>query len=217
MTGSPPRAAVRLLRMLLPRRLRDEALDDLAELHVERVARAGRRAAHRAYWMQVPGFVFRLRVASIGGRLGDRPESPIPRQWREWMSTLLSDARYSVRTLLRNPGFTTIAVVTLALGIGANTAIFGVIRTVLLRPLPFPNADRIVQLRETRLYRGWEGSSFTHPNFWDVRDMNRTFEAMGAIESTSFILTGFDDPEQLSGPRSGYASRWAQPEPACCG
>lgn len=165
MTSMPPRAAVRLLRALLPRRLRDEALDDLAELHAARVARAGKRAADRAYWMQLPAFVLRLRVASIGGPLGDPPDSPIRRRWREWMSTLLSDARYGVRTLLRNPGFTMIAVVTLALGIGANTAIFGVIRTVLLRPLPFPNADRIVQLWETRLDRGWDRNSFAHPNF----------------------------------------------------
>lgn len=200
MMGSPPRLAVLMLRVLLPRRLRDEALDDLAELHAERLVRAGRRAAHRAYWVQLPAFALRLRFASIGGRLDDRPAGPARRERRERMSSVFSDVRYSVRTLLRNPGFTAIAAITLALGIGANTAIFGVIRTVLLRPLPFPDADRIVQLWETRLDRGWEQSSFTHANFWDVLDMNRAFEVMGAMRApASFVLTGFDDAEQVSG------------------
>ncbi|MGH7573871.1 MAG: permease prefix domain 2-containing transporter, partial [Longimicrobiales bacterium] len=67
MTALPPRAAGWLMRVLLPRQLRDEALEDLVELYAVRVARAGKRAADRAYWRQLPGVVFWLRVAPIGG------------------------------------------------------------------------------------------------------------------------------------------------------
>jgi putative ABC transport system permease protein len=117
------------------------------------------------------------------------------------MNTLLADARHGARALWRSPRFTAIAVLTLALGIGANTAIFSVLRTVLLRPLPFPEADRIVELWESRLDRGWEDLAFTHANFWDVHDQNTTFEAMGALRNTTFTLTGFEHPEQVSGAR----------------
>ena len=115
------------------------------------------------------------------------------------MGTLLADVRYGVRTLIRSPGFTLIAVLTLALGVGANTAIFSVVRSVLLRPLPFPEPERIVEVFETRLDRGWTRSSFTHANFWDVRDMNSSFEAVAAVGGGPMNLTGFEQPERLRG------------------
>src|SRR5690349_7915007 len=92
------------------------------------------------------------------------------------MDTLLKDIRYGVRSLAKRPGFTAIAVLTLALGIGASTAIFSVVDGVLLRPLPYPHAEQIVQLREV----GSKGGQmrFTEPNFLDVRDRNRSFEAL---------------------------------------
>ncbi len=113
------------------------------------------------------------------------------------MSTLLQDVRYGVRSLAARPGFAAVAVLTLALGIGANTAIFSVIRSVLLRPLPFRDPDRLVELWETRRDRGWDHASFTHANVWDVQARNRAFEGVGAMGWTSLNLTGFDYPEQL--------------------
>jgi len=114
------------------------------------------------------------------------------------MSALATDLRHAVRGLVRSPGFTAIAVLTLALGIGANAAIFSVVRSVLLRPLPFPEPDGLVQLWESRLDRGFAQASFTHANFWDVRDLNRTFEAVGALTWGSFNASGGEQPERLS-------------------
>lgn len=113
------------------------------------------------------------------------------------MQSLLTDLRYSVRAMLRTPAFTGIAVLTLALGIGANTAIFGVVRYVLLRPLPFPEPERIVELNETRTGRDVQ-ASFAHANFWDVRDMNRTLASVGAITWNSMTLGGAADPERVN-------------------
>jgi putative ABC transport system permease protein len=113
------------------------------------------------------------------------------------MTTILADLRYAARATTRTPGFTAIAVFTLALGIGANAAIFSVVNGVLLKPLPFPEPDRLVQVWESRLDRGWRQSSFTHANFWDVNDMNRSFSAMGAITWGTINLAGKDNPEQL--------------------
>jgi putative ABC transport system permease protein len=186
-----------LLSAFLPRSLREEAMDDLADGHALRAAREGGRSADRWYWRQVPGFVLRLAMSARSLGFAGRPA----RGGGIDMSAFLMDVRQTLRALRRSPAFTVIAVLTLTLGISANAVIFSVIRTVLLKPLPFPEPDRIVQMWETRLDRGWTQSSFTYANFWDVRDMNRTFEAVGALGYTSINLTGFDYPEQLGAAR----------------
>ncbi|MGH7552385.1 MAG: ABC transporter permease, partial [Longimicrobiales bacterium] len=196
-----PRMGSWLLRVLLPGGVRDEAADELNDLHAMRAARDGEGAADRWYWRHLLVFALRLRIAFLAGRLGERGDRRIGHIRRERMRTTIADARYGARTLVRSPGFTGVAVLTLALGIGANTAIFSVIRTVLLRPLPFVEPDRIVAIQETRLDRGWDGTSFTYANFWDLRDMSRTFDAVGAWASTTLNLTGFEHPERLSGAR----------------
>ncbi len=104
------------------------------------------------------------------------------------MEQLWRDVQYGARTLLKAPGFTTVAALTLALGIGANTAIFSVIDAVLLRPLPYEQADRLVLLTE------WSeqvpNMSFSVANFKDVRDQNTVFESVAASNGANFILTG---------------------------
>ena len=140
----------------------------------------------------------RVRLALLtGGPLS----APVVREptlnGSERMTTLWADVRSGARAMARQPAFTAIAVLTLALGIGANAAIFSVVRSVLLRPLPFPEPDRLVQVWEARRDRGWTRSSFTHANFWDVQDMNRSFSAMGAITWASITLAGKDSPERL--------------------
>ena len=87
------------------------------------------------------------------------------------MRTLWQDARYGLRVLFKNPAFTFVAVLTLALGIGANTAIFSVVNGVLLRPLPYKDPDRLVRLGEWS--RQVPGMSISYPNFKDWRDQNR--------------------------------------------
>jgi putative ABC transport system permease protein len=111
------------------------------------------------------------------------------------------DIRHGLRTLRRVPGLVFVAVITLALGIGANTAIFSVIYSVLLKPLVFPDSERIVQVWMAFPERGLEETSWSHGHFWDARDMVRSFEDLGAIEFGSLNLTGAGDPQQLEAVR----------------
>jgi len=101
------------------------------------------------------------------------------------MNSLLHDLRFGLRMMVRNPVFTLIAVLTLALGIGANTAIFSVVDAVLLRPLPYPQADRLVFLWSHETPRG--GSSV--PDYHEWRDHNQVFEGLGAYYYGDFNLS----------------------------
>ena len=115
------------------------------------------------------------------------------------MENLLQDLRYAFRMLMKNPGFAAVAVLTLALGIGANTAIFSVVNAVLLRPLPYKNPERLVMVWERDTARGWQQSSVAPANFIDWRDQNQVFEEMGAVFEMSSNLTGVDEPERIQG------------------
>jgi predicted permease len=114
--------------------------------------------------------------------------------WR-WVEDLLHDLRYSARALRKSPGFTLIAVLTLALGIGANTALFSVVNGVLFNPLPYPQSDRLVELYSKRM--GFSQASNPYLNFLDwVRD-NRSFSGLAAHRRDFLSLTGMGDPESL--------------------
>ena len=108
------------------------------------------------------------------------------------METLIKDIRYGVRSLLARPGFTALALFTLALGIGACTAIFSVVDGVLLRSLPYPDAERIVQLREVN--SAGVQIAFAEPNYLDVRDRSRTFEAIAQYNGALTTVTGGSEP-----------------------
>ena len=114
---------------------------------------------------------------------------------------ILRDIRGAIRSMRSQPALSAAVIVMLALGIGATTAIFSVVYGVLLRPLPFPEPEELVQVFGTRLDRGWATVSLTEANFWDVRDRNRTFDELGALHGTSFSLTGFEFPERVTGAR----------------
>src|SRR5262249_50512638 len=113
------------------------------------------------------------------------------------MQTLWQDLRYGGRMLMKNPGFTLITVITLALGIGANTAIFSVVNAALLRPLPYEDPDRLVVIWGTHPQVGREEASL--PDFVDWREQSQSFERMAATTWWSFSLTGGEEPERLIG------------------
>ncbi|HEX8137727.1 MAG TPA: ABC transporter permease [Pyrinomonadaceae bacterium] len=115
------------------------------------------------------------------------------------METLLKDIRYGLRMIGRSPGFTIIAVLALALGIGANTAIFSVVNSVLLRALPYEQQEQLVMVWGTHVKRGTSRNPASYPDFADFRDQNQVFEHMAAYTQSVAILTGQDAPEQLSG------------------
>jgi predicted permease len=111
------------------------------------------------------------------------------------MGTMIQDVRYAIRMLRKNPAFTLIAVLTLALGIGANTAIFSVINGVLLRPLPYPQPNELVALSEKSM--NFESSSISYPNFLDWRRSNSTFASIAAYRSDDFSITGSGEAERV--------------------
>ena len=115
------------------------------------------------------------------------------------MKSILEDLRYGFRMLAKRPGFTLIAVLALALGVGANTAVFSVIRGVLLRPLPYADPARLVVLWESNLQAAAPRESTSPPNFKDWREQNQCFEGMAAMAGGAAVLTEEGEPELLSG------------------
>src|SRR5260370_4597407 len=108
------------------------------------------------------------------------------------LETLFQDLRFAVRMMLKNPGFTAIAVLTLVLGIGATTAIFSVVYGILLRPLPYPNPDQIVQLWE--LDAKGRRMNFPEPNFLDLRSASQSLAALAECNAGPFTITGGTKP-----------------------
>ncbi|HET6850978.1 MAG TPA: ABC transporter permease, partial [Pyrinomonadaceae bacterium] len=115
------------------------------------------------------------------------------------MDSLIRDVRYGVRSLLKRPGATAIALITLALGIGVNTAIFSAVDSVLLRPLPLKDAERVCSIWERTLRMGINQNEVAPANFFDLRHQNQTFESIGAHGPQDMNLTGDGEPERLNG------------------
>jgi predicted permease len=113
-----------------------------------------------------------------------------------WLDDLIQDWRYGLRQLRRNPGFTAVAVITLALGIGATTAMFSVVNGVLLKPLPYPNPDRVMFLYNTT--RKYSVSSVSYPDFLDWQRMNRSFTDLAACRWDGFNLSAPSGAEVVS-------------------
>jgi len=117
------------------------------------------------------------------------------------MGTLLQDARFGIRMLAKNPGFTAVAVLTLALGIGANAAIFSVVNAVLLRRLPVRAADRLVVIWIRNLAHGWSRVGPTGRDYLEWKEQNKSFEDLFLFEHGSGTITGVGEPEQVAGLR----------------
>jgi len=115
------------------------------------------------------------------------------------MEILWRDLKYGIRMLSSKPGFTAIAILTLAVGIGANTTIFSILNAVLLRPLPFPESQRLVTIWGTDARNGELHRTLSYPDFADFRKQNRSLEDAAAFDEATFTLTGRGEPEQLHG------------------
>jgi hypothetical protein len=118
--------------------------------------------------------------------------------WRS-IEQLARDVRFSLRTLRKSPGFVLFAVLALALGLGANSAIFSVVDGVLLRPLPFRNAGRLVEIWEDASHVGFPLAPLEPANFADLKHRNHVFQDMAALKNDLYALTGEGTPEQVEG------------------
>src|SRR5713226_2862789 len=115
------------------------------------------------------------------------------------METLFKDIRYGIRSLLKRPGLVVIAVITLALGIGANTAMFTVVNAVLLRPLSYPESERLVVLEGINPAKGITQSNMSVPDFADWQNQNQVFEQMAGFITGGVLLNNGDETERVHG------------------
>jgi len=124
------------------------------------------------------------------------------------MGTLFQDLRYSLRTLRRTPGFAVVVILTLALGTGANTAIFSIVDGVLLRPLPFPQPDRLVRIVDDAPGAGLHNIGMSVPELRDLGERSGIFEDVAAELSADMNITGMGHPErgELLGVSANYFS-----------
>jgi putative ABC transport system permease protein len=173
------------IRALLWRRQLDRDLDAEVEFHLaERARRAG-----------VEPLEARRRFGSP-----TQVKEAIRDMWTiRWIEVFSQDLRYAARTLRKSPGFTVVAALTLALGIGANTAIFSVVDAVILRPLPYPEPARLVELWGNVKRARVERRGASYPDYVDWRRQCRSFESMAAFDTGTMTLTGVDEPERITG------------------
>jgi predicted permease len=168
-------------------------LESHLQMHIEDNLRAG----------MAPEEARRQALLKLGG-VEQTKENYRDRRGLPWLETLLHDIRFGLRMLRKNPGFTAVAVLTLALGIGANTAIFSVVNAVLLRPLPYQNPGNLVQVWNTYL-PAWPQLGLSPGDFEDFRKRTQNFTEMAAYVAvpTGFNMTGRSDPERV---QAAYAS-----------
>lgn len=191
MSATPPRVAARMLAWRLPAEWRDYILGDLEEEFHARVA-AAPGPARWWYWRQaVRCLAFPPRPSAFHSQ---------PQRRDPFMRTFTADLRYAVRVLLRVPSFTLPVVAVLALAIGANTAIFSIVNTVLLRPLPFAAPDRLVRLfhippQDT--FPGMPIFSVSPANFYDWQEQARLFDGMAIYRFRPFVLTGGQAADEI--------------------
>jgi predicted permease len=181
----------KLIGNLVGRRWRDEELDaevrSFAEMLTDEKLREGMKPedAQRAARIELGG------IEQVKEQVRDvRAFS--------WFYSLVQDVRFGLRMLRKSPGFTAIAVLTLALGIGANTVIFSVVNAVLLRPLPFSQSDQLVSVAFFDTIRKAPDEYLSIPNFCDWRSQNRVFRGMTAFYEDTYTLTGADEATHLN-------------------
>ncbi|HLM58558.1 MAG TPA: ABC transporter permease [Pyrinomonadaceae bacterium] len=179
------------LRALLGREAVIRDIDEEMRLHVELETEANVRRGMR------PGEARRAALRSFGN-FDSLRDTAYEVRGGGMMETLLQDVRFGARVLSRHKGFTAVAVLTLALGIGANTAIFSLVNAVLLRPLKYRDPDRLVMVWEDMTAIGFPRDTPAPANFADWKGQNQSFEDMAALAMRSYDLTGDGEPERLS-------------------
>ena len=132
---------------------------------------------------------------------------------RDFIESVWADLCYAARSLRNQPGFASVAIVTLALGIGATTSVFSVVSGVLLRPLPYANADRIVHVGEHDIAKPGHGQNTSWDNYNDWTKLSHSFAAMAIVTNWSPTLTGYGDPERVGVAlvSSGHVHRLSRP------
>jgi putative ABC transport system permease protein len=180
----------RRLAMLLRRKQFDQGMDDEIRLHLEL-----REKEHVASGVS-PDEAHTNARKNFGNALGVREMSHDSWGW-SWFEHLSQDLRFAFRMLAKTPAFTAIAILTLALGIGANTAIFSVVYGVLLAPLPYNQPSRLVVMNETTPRVGMV--SVSYPNFYDWQKSSTSFSQMAIVQSVGFDLGGVSQPEVING------------------
>jgi predicted permease len=141
-----------------------------------------------------------VRAARIEMGSGDAVKEEVRSVgWETIVETFWQDIRFALRMMRKNPGFTTIAILTLALGIGANTAIFSVVNTVMLQPMPYKQAERLITIWGENKARGYDFDLVSYPDYLDWKSQNRVFESMGASTDEMYTLTGAGEPDAVIG------------------
>jgi predicted permease len=176
------------VRFPLWRRKRDEQLDDEIQSHLKMAKR------DRIERGEAPEEAERTARRELGNETLVKETTRDTWGWM-WLEVLFQDIRYGLRMLRKSPGFTIVAVLTLALGIGANTALFSVVNGVLLNPLPYPEPDQLVLLHASK--PNFPNGSISYPNFLDWQKDNQSFSGMAVVRGYSFSLTGMGEAEQL--------------------
>ncbi|HEV2616748.1 MAG TPA: ABC transporter permease [Candidatus Acidoferrales bacterium] len=178
---------MRWLRRLFGREKLDRQLDSELRFHVEQQTAVNRAAGMR------PAEARRRALAQFGG-LEYMKEETRDARGTHFAETLLQDVRFALRMLRKSPGFTAVAVLTLALGIGANTAIFSIVNAVLLRSLPYPDPDQLVLIFDVPLKQPDALSAISYRDFTECRKQNRVFSEMAGNAFHDLTLTGAGEP-----------------------
>jgi putative ABC transport system permease protein len=180
------------LRSLLRRERVDQDLDDELRYHVERKTEENIARGMTAQEAR------REALLEIGG-IEKRKEECRDARRVTWLQDLAQDLRYALRMLRRNPGFALAAISTLALGIGATVAMFSIVDTLVLKPLPFPSADRLVRVESVFASTGRGSGIASYPDFIDWRARNHVFDGMAVFDTRAFTLVGAGEPLHLEG------------------
>ena len=187
--------AYRLLLFAFPADVRREFGDDMAAMFAKQIEEARpQRGRVARLWVRAVADILSNGTAE---RFSSRQQKPPAFRWRALVRAFFNDIKYALRMFVREPAVTIVVVLTLALGIGANAAIFSAVNAILLRPLPYQDPDRLVMLWEKRPAEGVLDNVVSPADFVDWTTMTKSFDRMGALTSMLADLTGAGDPVRL--------------------